>query len=93
MYARFVYHDFNCTVFLAFPDCCMFVDDQCYSVKASRLAEKRVEMPACCPSQLVSGLMVVLFLLEVLATSSVNGSKDVTKHALDPNLVGAIRSE
>ena len=64
MYARFVYHDFNCTVFLAAPDGHMFVGDQCYNIKASRLAVRRVEMTACRCSQLVLGLMDVLFLPE-----------------------------
>ena len=49
MYARFVYHDFNCTMFLAAPDGHMFVGNQCYSVKASRLAVRRVEMTALSP--------------------------------------------
>ncbi len=49
MYARFVYRDFNCTMFLAAPDGHMFVGNQCYSVKASRLAVRRVEMTALSP--------------------------------------------
>ena len=68
------------------------IGDPSLEVKVSRRSIKCLEIRCSRRNQLALGLLEVLCQPSVLATSTISGSRDSSKKALDPNIVEAIRS-